>query len=440
MKAQLRNQVAAFFLLLPAAAVLVALPAAAVAQQAAPEVQSLQVASDGGLDAGSRLQFTVEGTPRAQASVRIQGIQRNIPLREVSRGVYAGDYTIKRQDRIDESSPIRATLRARNRSVSANYSFPAGIAGQQVAVAPFGGLKIERFSVAPVDRIEPGAELRFALNGTAGGVAEFDIPGVINNVPMREVRPGVYEGAYTIRRLDNLTPSRPIVATLRAGDRSVTTNLTQPLTADAKPPVIRNLSPRDGEAVLDRKATSVSATFDDAGGVGVDPKSVRILLSGRDVTASSQITPQFFTYRADLPLGRYTVDVTARDMAGNAVRETWRFDIVSPVGAAPTTVPLQVTSHANNAVVEGSPVQVRGRTAPGALVDVKVSAIAALAGLFGVNQEVLSQRVQADGNGNFSFGFAPQLPLPGTRYEVTMVAHLGDRTAESKLVLFQRQN
>lgn len=159
MKAQLRNQVAALFLLLPAAAVLVALPAAAVAQQAAPEVQSLQVASDGGLDAGSRLQFTVEGTPRAQASVRIQGIQRNIPLREVSRGVYTGGYTIKRQDRIDESSPIRATLRARNRSVSANYGFPAGIAGQQVAVAPFGGLKIERFSVAPVDRIEPGVEL-----------------------------------------------------------------------------------------------------------------------------------------------------------------------------------------------------------------------------------------------------------------------------------------
>lgn len=437
-KAQLRNQVTALFLLLPAAAVLLALPAAAVAQPAAPEVRSLQVASDGGLEAGSRLQFTVEGTPRARASVRVRGIQRNIPLKEISRGVYTGDYTLKRQDRVTESSPIRATLRVRNRSVSANYSFPADIAGPQVAVAPPSALKIDRFSVAPIDKVEPGAELQFTLNGMPGGVAEFDIPGVINNVPMREVRPGVYEGAYTIRRLDNLTPSRPIVATLRDGNRAVQSTLTQPLIADAKPPVIRNLSPRDGEAVLDRTATSVSATFDDTGGVGVDPKSVRVLLSGRDVTASSQITPQFFTYRADLPLGRYTVDVTARDMAGNAVRKTWRFDVVSPVGVAPATVPLQVTSHANNAVVEGSPIQVHGRTAPGAMVDVKVKAIASVAGLFGVNQDVLSQRVQADGNGNFSFSFAPQLPLPGTRYEVTMVAQRGDRKAESTLVLFQK--
>jgi hypothetical protein len=52
---------------------------------------------------------------------------------------------------------------------------------------------------------------------------------------------------------------------------------------------------------------------------------------------------------------------------------------------------------------------------------------------------VTSQRVQADGNGNFSFSFTPQLPLPGTRYEVTMVSHRGDTRAESTLILFQRQ-
>lgn len=440
MKKQIRTQVAAFFLLLPAATALLALPGTAMAQPAAPELRALQVGTDAGLEAGATLQFTVEGTPRGQVSLTVRGVPRSIVLKESARGVYTGNYTLRRQDRVTESSAIRATLKVRNRSIATNYTFPAGIARQDVAAAAPAGLKIDRFTVAPVDKIEPGAELRFTLNGAPGGTAEFDMPGVINNVAMREVRPGVYEGAYTIRRLDNLAPSRPVVATLRVGDRAVTSTLTQPLMADAKPPVIRNMSPRDGESVTRSAATSVSGTFDDAGGVGVDPKSVRILLAGRDVTAAAQITPQFFTYRADLPAGRYAVDVTAKDLVGNAVRQTWTFDVAAAVSAAPATVLLQVTSHANNASVEGSPVVVRGRTAPGAVVDVKVSAVGTLAGLFGMNQDLLTQRVQADGNGNFSFSFSPQFPLPGTRYEVSMTAGKDGMVAtETKLVLFQKQ-
>lgn len=439
MKTQIRNHVAAFFLLLPATTVLLALPGAAVAQPAAPELRSLEVDTDGGLTAGSELNFTVEGTPRGQVSLNIRGIPRTIVLKETERGVYEGSYTVRRKDRLVQNSLIRATLRVRNRNVVANYSFPAGIAGAPVAVPPPVALKIDRFTVAPVDKIEPGADLRFTLNGAPGGVAEVDIPGVINNLALRETRPGVYEGSYTIRRLDNLSPSRPVVATLRLADKAVTSTLTQPLITDAKPPVVRNMAPRDGESLPRGAFTSVSGTFDDSGGVGVDPKSVRFLLSGRNVTAETQITPQFFTYRADLPPGRYTADLTARDMVGNAVRQTWTFDVVAAASAAPTTVPLQITSHSNNATVEGGPVVIRGRTAPGALVDVKVGAVGAIAGLFGMNQNVFAQRIQADAGGNFSFSFAPQFPIPTTRYEVSMTSSKDGMTpTESRLVLFQR--
>ena len=441
MKSHLRNHVAAAFLLMPVAATLMALPLAAHAQPASLEVESLDVTSDRDLSPGSELTFTVEGTPRAQASIRIRGVERNIPLREVGRGVYVGRYTISRNDRITENSAIRAMIRLRNRTAVASYTFPQDIARAAVAVPPpvaVAPLKIERFSVTPVDRIEPGTELKFSLTGAAGANVEFDIPGVSQNVPMREVRPGVYEGSYTIKRLDNLAPSRPIVATMRLGERAVTQALTQPLIADARPPVIRHLSPREGDTVVGRGA-SVSGTFDDAGGLGVDPKTVRIRLSGRDVTAQSQITPQHFTYRADLPAGRHTVDVAASDLAGNAVRRSWSFDVAASVPAAPATVSLQVTSHANNAQVGSGATLVQGRTAPGAFVDVKVSAIASVVGLFGVNQQVSTQRVQADANGNFSFSFTPQMPLPGTRYEVHIVATHGDVRAEATLVLFQRQ-
>lgn len=438
MTKHLRNQIAALFLLLPAATTLLVIPGTVMAQPAAPELRSLQVETDDGLRAGADLEFTIEGTPRGRVQLKIEGAPRSIVLQETERGVYTGSYTIRRQDRINERSAVRATLKVRNRSITSNYSLPANIGDRNVVAAPPPGLKIDRFSVAPIDKMEPGAELRFTLNGAPGGKAHFDIPGVIDNVPMREVRPGVYEGAYTIRRMDNLAPSRPTVATLRVGERTVSSTLTQPLIADARPPVIRHVSPRDGESVTGNGITSVSGTFDDVGGVGVDPKSVRIVIAGRDVTSAAQITAQFFTYRADLPAGRYPVEVTARDMVGNGMRQSWTFNVASQVSAAPTTVQLQVTSHVNNATVDRGTVVVRGRTVPGAVVDIKVNAVGTLVGLFGLNQELLSQRVQADRNGDFSFSFTPQVPLPGTRYEVTMTAGRdGMAATETQLVLFQ---
>ena len=453
MKASLRSRVIALsfplFGLLPVAAVVMGASVSAMAQQTL-EISSLQVSSDGGFAAGSDLQFNVEATPRAQISIRIQGLQRNIALKETSRGVYTAEYTVKRQDRLTSNSQIRATARLRNQSATSNYSFPTGFAGAPAvvtpppvaAVPPPVVLKIDRFAVAPVDKIEPGVELRFMLAGMTGAVASFGIPGVVDNVPMRETRPGVYEGSYTIRRLDNLAPSRPIVATLRMGDKAVTSNLSQPLTTDAKAPVISNLSPREGEQLVGNTTTSISASFDDGGGVGVDPRSIRILLAGRNVTAESNITAQFFSYRADLPAGRYTVDVSAKDMVGNTVNKVWSFEIAgaAAAAAAPVTLPLQATSHTNNAIVEGNSTTVRGRTAPGALVEVRVQAIAPIAGFFGVTQEVLSERVQADAAGNFSFTFSPRLPLPGARYEIDMVSTKAPLKSESRLVLFQKQN
>lgn len=231
MKAHLRNQIAALFLLAPAAITFTALPVAAVAQPAPLEVQSLDVRSDFGVAPGSRLRFRLEGTPRAQASVRIRGVQASIPLREVEPGVYVGRYIVTRADRIADEAPIRAVLRHGNRTVSASYNVPAGLASNDVASAPPPPpqLRIEHFSAAPVDRIEPGVELRFSLDGMPSAVASVELPGIPNRVMLREVRPGHYEGSYTVRRADNLHPRGRVVATLRSGDRSVTTNLDHPL-------------------------------------------------------------------------------------------------------------------------------------------------------------------------------------------------------------------
>jgi hypothetical protein len=335
MKAQLRNHVAALFLLAPAAVTFTALPSKVAAQPATPQVHSFQVASDHGLAPGARLQFRVEGTPNSTASVRIRGVRDSIQLSETARGVYTGRYVITRADRIDEDSPIRAVLRRGNLSVAASYNFPPDIANMAIAPPP---LRIERFHMATVDRLEPGAELRFTLEGMPGAVAFVDLPGIANDVRLRETRPGHYEGSYTIRRTDDLTMRGPVVATLRAGDRIVQSTLAQPL-----------------------------------------------------------------------------------------------------VSAAPPDVPIRILNHSNNGQVDSSQVHVRGRTAPFASVNVRVDAVPPVIGQFGVAQRVFSQTLQADRNGHFDFSFNSPFPVPGTRYDVSMVASKADVTNEARLTLYQRQ-
>ena len=442
MNKHLRNHVASLFMLVPCAATLVAVPAVALAQSAAPEVRSLEVRADGEIGPGARLTFRVVGTPRARAVVRITGMRERIELREVSGGLYIGRYRIKPGDRIDSDSEVRVVLRAGNRSGSVEYTLAEVMSGQApVAVAPPAPPptpRIERFALAPIDRIEPGAELRFALDGFPGATVRIDLPGIENDVALREIRPGQYEGSYTIRRSDNLNPSRPIVATLRVGDRVVTANLPLQLaqpSGDNRPPNLVNLSPREGEVVAGGPVIQISANFEDRRGSGVDPATVRIILSGRNVTSDAQVTPTAFTLRANLTPGRHTVDVTARDRAGNVLRKEWSFDVAA---AVPASIPLQILNHGNNGQVDGRSTQVLGRTAPFASVAVKVDAIAPVPGGFNVSQLVYSQILQADGNGNFSFNFSPRFPIPGTRYEISMVATKSNVNTEATLVLHQR--
>ena len=146
MKRQLRNQVAALCLLAPAALTFTALPASAQAQPASPEVFSLQVTSDHGVNPGSRLQFTLHGTPHARAFVRIRGVRDSIALREIDRGVYTGRYVVADDDRIDTGDKINAILRQGNRTVTASYDVPPGLSTVAV-VPPVPQLRIERFQV-----------------------------------------------------------------------------------------------------------------------------------------------------------------------------------------------------------------------------------------------------------------------------------------------------
>ncbi|MBI2769937.1 MAG: hypothetical protein HYX47_09960 [Burkholderiales bacterium] len=113
------------------------------------------------------------------------------------------------------------------------------------------------------------------------------------------------------------------------------------------------------------------------------------------------------------------------------------------MGAAPASLPLQIFSHSNNGPVDGSLTHVEGRTAPDALVNVRVSAVPPFVqpGRTMVAMPVLTETVRADSEGRFSFNFGPPRPFvePGTRYDLSVVATRPDLpSTETRLVLFQR--
>lgn len=452
MKTNLRNYVTSALLLLPGAGALVAVPASAIAQPATPEIRSLQVEADGRLEPGSDLTFRLVGTPRVRANIRISGLRVNIPLQETSPGVYVGRYTLKRGDDVDRDTGLRAVLRHGNRQTSANYALADTITRPVVVVPPrpvrpADPLRIERFGMAPIERIEPGAELNFSLEGMPGARVTIDLPGIERDVPLREVRPGHYEGDYTIRRADNFNPNLPIVATLRVGDRAVTASLALPVSrasGDNRPPQLADLVPREGDTVPAGPFTEISAGFEDRRGSGVDPASVRIVVSGRNVTPEARITPRGFTLRAALPPGRHSVDVTARDQAGNTVRRTWSFEVAAvPVAApvvpaGPASLAVQVLNHYPSAEIGPDPVLFRARTAPNASVAINVRAVAPPGWPIDHSRTVYAQTLQADREGIFSFTLVPGIPVPGTRYDINMVARHDNRAQESRFSLMQR--
>jgi hypothetical protein len=451
MKTRLRSTLAAAMLLAPVAATFVAEPAAAQqrAVVAAPQVADMTLNSDAGLSPGARLRVQVRATPNARrANVVLGDSGISVPLRQQTRGTYTGSYTVRRNDHIDATQLMTARVQFGDRWYSRQFNFPPAFQALSMGAAPAQQDTIERFVMRPMGRLEPGRELRFRLVGKPGGDAWMDIPGVIRGIDLTEVRPGVYEGNYTIRRRDNLNAFDNAIATLKHGDQRATQRVDVGggdrefggPARDERAPLISDMTPGNGDRITERNNTRISAHFSDEGS-GIDPQSVRLRLNGRDVTADARVNEDRVVFRDDLDPGRYTAELTVRDRAGNSSTKAWTFDVAGDrqVGSGP--LPLQVTSHSNNMVVDANGnLSIRGRTAPYATVRVQVDSVANVAGLLGVSQPVLDQTVQSDRDGRFGVTANPRGSfIPGTRYDVRVTSTSGSQTAEERLTLIQRQ-
>lgn len=334
MQAIVRTHAAALMLLAPLGAALTASPAAAQHAVVAPQpaIRTLAATADRGLMPGSTLRLHLVATPGANwAEVALGNSGVRVALREQSPGNYVGSHTVRPFDRIDPSQ--RMTARVGYGGYLATLSFPYPPSFQPPAAGP--APVIERFVMNPRGRLEPGRELRFRLVGAPGADAWMDIPGVVRGLDLQEVRPGVYEGRYTVRRRDDPDAFRRAIATLQSGHQQATARLDMrggDHDRDDRAPVISDISPDHGARVDERGRTRISARFSDDG-TGIDTGSLSLRVDGRDVTAQARIDAGEVRYREDLAPGRHTVELVVRDRAGNVGRRVWNFDVAGAYGS-----------------------------------------------------------------------------------------------------------
>ena len=215
----------AFALVTPLPASAQATTYRAVAQT--PRITGFDVEQVAELTPGTELNFTVWGTPGAQAALQIDGARRAIVLVEVSPGVYKGAYTISRRDRLVTDARVSANLRDGNRVGTATLEENLQSEPQRVAVEVDAAPQIDRFDVRRVGSPRDGEQLMFTLRGTPGGRAVVRMVGAQERFRLTEERPGDYVGTYAMRASDRLDPNAPIEARLRVGERIVTTTLAQ---------------------------------------------------------------------------------------------------------------------------------------------------------------------------------------------------------------------
>lgn len=96
---------------------------------------------------GDELTFVMKGTPGAKAAVAVNGLRDRVALTEVSRGVYEGSYTLRRQDRPDDSLSATGFLEVNNRESSERFARQAVAAQDDRHDDRRDGRRVESYAV-----------------------------------------------------------------------------------------------------------------------------------------------------------------------------------------------------------------------------------------------------------------------------------------------------
>ena len=176
--------------------------------------------------------------------------------------------------------------------------------------------------------LKAGETLLATLSGTPGGKAGFAIPGVVENVPMTETSPGVYEGSYTVPRGVSVAKASVLGRLTFAGVTSALIQAPGTITIAGQPPKITDFGPAKG-ATVETARPLIYAQFASPT-VGVNTDDTRLTLDGKPVTPDA-VTPTLLTYKPaeGLAGGPHVAHLSVTDLAGNATTLDWNFTVTT---------------------------------------------------------------------------------------------------------------
>jgi len=208
--------------------------------------------------------------------------------------------------------------------------------------APAADLRVSSFTHDAGEILKAGDEVHITLVGTPKANATFDAGAVAKDVPLKEdpQRPGRYSATLIVPK-GVTAKDVPVIGQVRQENRSSPLiQAARVLNVDSEPPHIADFAPKDQTDTTNQQP-DIYVELSDGSGSGVDPRSVRVEVGGKDVTDQVKTTPRFLLYSPRDPFkpGRVPVSVSLRDMAGNPVQASWIFMV------KPAPVSVQSISH-----------------------------------------------------------------------------------------------
>jgi len=154
-----------------------------------PTINSVRVAGSPG-KAGSNITVTMIGEPNGNAKFSITGILSDQSMAEqpIGSGTYSGIYTILNGvNATDAAVTVTLSDQAGNTSADSTQKVTVDTTPPRITSVSVSG------SPAKVNEV-----ITVTLVGEKGGIAQFSIAGVIQDVAMNESNPGTYTGKYTV--------------------------------------------------------------------------------------------------------------------------------------------------------------------------------------------------------------------------------------------------
>ncbi len=212
-----------------------------------------------------------------------------------------------------------------------------------------GAVRIESLTHNVQTPLRAGDTIRVTLRGSAGGTATFHLFGVVTDVKMREIRPGVYQaqpavytGFYTVRPGDSAR-NAALFATLRVGEREVMASSNRLITIGTRPPTITGQRPLPQAGLVNTRPNIVVHFYD--ADSGINPRAVRLFVNGQDVSVRTSVTEMSASYNPELPFGPgpVRVRIILANLAKNTHNAEWTFtiapsqELIKSVTVNPTT-------------------------------------------------------------------------------------------------------